>query len=845
MRIVIDLQGAQTISRFRGIGRYATSLALAIARNAGEHEIWLVLNAAFPESIDDVRLAFREQVPAERIRIFKVPSPLAECDPANAWRVRAAEKVREHFIRELQPDFVLITSLFEGISDDAVTSIGQFMQTNDTGAILYDLIPYRNPAVYLPTPLHRQHYGRKVDALRNAALLFAISEFSRQDAIDALGLKPDHVVNIMAAIDPRFTQRDYTADEAAIFRARFGIQRNMVMVAPGGFDTRKNIEGLIQAYSLLPPNLRASHQLVIVSKIDDPNRTRLMKLATAAGLAEDDLVLTGYVNDDDLVTFYNLAALFVFPSKYEGFGLPVLEAMACGAPTIGSNNTSIPEVIGLAEAMFDPGFPHTIADKMEQVLSDDALRERLRQHGLEHAKDFSWDISAQRTIAAIEAWHAKLPASEKQRDVQLQPPTVASLLQSIALEPDTGRLPSDADLAAVAEAIAFNTGGEVARQLLLDISEIVRHDAKSGIQRVVRSILFELLNNAPPDYEVCPIYYDGSHYRHAKAFVARFLGHAEPAGTDDIAEFNQGDVYLALDLHAHLTPVLHPFHMQLQRLGVHVHFVVYDILLVRRPDWWREGISRIFEEWLRSITQVATGLVCISEAVADDVRQWMAANQLDRAVLPPVSSFHLGADVENSMPTKGIPETAATVFDAMRARPSFLMVGTLEPRKGHAQALAAFELLWAKGTDANLVIVGKHGWLVDALLERMRHHPELGKRLVWLEGVSDEYLERVYAAGTCLIAASEGEGFGLPLIEAAQHEVPIIARDIPVFREVAGEHAFYFSGLDAASLADSIETWLELNGKGLVPSSADMPWLTWRQSAQQLLSRVLPAAQPS
>jgi len=167
------------------------------------------------------------------------------------------------------------------------------------------------------------------------------------------------------------------------------------------------------------------------------------------------------------------------------------------------------------------------------------------------------------------------------------------------------------------------------------------------------------------------------------------------------------------------------------------------------------------------------------------------------------------------------------------------MVGTIEPRKGHAQTLAAFELSWAEGMDTNLVIVGKQGWMVEKLVEKLRHHPELGRRLFWLEGISDEYLEKVYASCTCLIAASEGEGFGLPLIEAAQHKLPIIARDIPVFHEVAGEHAFYFKGKEPDDLAKAVQKWLELYRSGQHPKSDDMPWLTWNESASQLLDIII------
>ena len=245
-----------------------------------------------------------------------------------------------------------------------------------------------------------------------------------------------------------------------------------------------------------------------------------------------------------------------------------------------------------------------------------------------------------------------------------------------------------------------------------------------------------------------------------------------------------------------------------------------------------------FEAWLRSLSEVATGLICISEAVAEEVRAWLIDNPPARIARPAVGSFHLGADIENSIPTEGMPDSATMVFGEMSARASFLMVGTVEPRKGHTQTLAAFELLWQQGLDINLVIVGRHGWLIDHLADKLRQHSELNQRLFWLEGISDEYLQKVYATGTCLIAASEGEGFGLPLIEAAQYKLPIIARDIPVFREVAGEHAFYFSGLEPQVLADAVKHWLALSANGLAPQSAGMPWLTWQESTRQLIERI-------
>jgi len=287
MRILIDLQGAQTESRFRGIGRYSLSIAQAIARNAGHHEVWLALSGAFPDSIADLRAAFDGLVPPERIRVFDVPRPVAEHETTNRWRARAAEHVRAHFLAEMQADVVLVTSLFEGYVDDAVTRIDKDMPGVRTAAILYDLIPYLKPEVYLPTTLLRQYYDRKIDSLRNADLLLSISAYSRDEAVATLGLDPERVVNISTAVDGRFRRMQYPEELTGALRERLHIRRDILMYAPGGFDHRKNFDGLIHAYARLPAQHRAAYQLVIVSKVNRGDQASLQKIAADAGLRDD------------------------------------------------------------------------------------------------------------------------------------------------------------------------------------------------------------------------------------------------------------------------------------------------------------------------------------------------------------------------------------------------------------------------------------------------------------------------------------------------------------------------------------------------------------------------------
>jgi glycosyltransferase involved in cell wall biosynthesis len=810
-------------------------LALAMARNAGKHDVWLALNSAFPQSILDLRQTFDGLVDPKHIRVFNNSGHTAEVVPDNAWRVRTSERMHEHFLEQLQPDVIHVPSLFEGYGDDAVTSVGSFTSGHKTAVTIHDLIPLMDQANYLSNPIYRDFYFRKLESLKRAGLLLAISESSRLEAIEHLSWSPERIINTSEGADAHFKVIELSEERKQQIRTRYGITRKMVMYAPGGFDPRKNFDGLMQAYALLSPEIRRDYQLVLASRLSksphDDSRAKMNACRVSAGLAEDELVLTDFMPDDDLVALYNMADLFVFPSKHEGFGLPPLEAMACGAPTLGANASSLPEVIGWSEALFDPFSPADMAAKISQSLLDEGFRNQLKNHAAEQVKKFSWDASAIKAITALEGLHALNTAKPK-----TSYPT-ASLLDSIA-QIQSNPSATEKDLAHTANAIAFNTSAEAPKKLLVDVTELVRFDAKSGIQRVVRSILLALHEDTPPGYELWPIYFDGFRYLHAKSFMATLTQQpkkVQRASFDEVAEFNQDDVYLGLDLNPGLTVKLEQTYQHWRALGLQVYFVVYDILLVERPDWAPEEASTGLKNWLAAVSQVSTGLLCISESVANDVRSWLQRHPPARHPLPQISSFHLGADLENSAPSKGLPQDASTTLKAIKSKISFLTVGTLEPRKGHLQTLAAFELLWEQQSDVNLVIVGKKGWMVDELAQRISTHTELGKRLFWLDGISDEYLESIYKASACLVSASEGEGFGLPLIEAAKQGIPILARDLPVFREVAGDHAFYFNGLSAEDLSLAVKDWLRWHQQKQVPDSKMIPILTWAQSARKLL----------
>lgn len=379
----------------------------------------------------------------------------------------------------------------------------------------------------------------------------------------------------------------------------------------------------------------------------------------------------------------------------------------------------------------------------------------------------------------------------------------------------------------------------------IDISQVVQTDHKTGIQRVVRAVVNELLCAPPSGFDIKLVYTTVSDptYRYTyENFAAHLPQYAKgrPQKGSPI-HYGPGDIFLGLDL-AHLEVIDKDSYFQAMRhAGVQVFFVVYDLLPLNMPQAFPDGVDNIHQMWTAVIAK-CDGLLGCSAAVAGEIEQWLDQHVPKNQHRPKVTWFHLGADLERSLPSRGYPEGAAAVLDSFKQRHTFLSVSTIEPRKGHYQTIRAFEILWSQGIDANLVFVGKAGWKVDELISKLTNHPERGKRFFWLQNISDEYLHDVYDAADCLIFASEGEGFGLPLVEAAHHRLPVITRDIPVFREIGEEHFFYFKGTSGAALAERVKVWLDRLKTGQeLPKSESIKWQTWKGCAEQIVSRILPA----
>ncbi|RWB22898.1 MAG: glycosyltransferase [Mesorhizobium sp.] len=1252
MRLVIDLQGAQTASAKRGIGRYTLALAEAMVRSRGQNEVFVALNANFPERLSELKSLFGEIMQPENIVAWNTDLPVASRDKRNIFRQRSGEIIREAFLSSLKPDFIHAASLFEGVIDDAVTSVGLLSSGDLTAVTLYDLIPLTNREAYLANPLIYAEYMDKIEHLKKAGLLFSISESSKREAIDFLGIGQHKIFNISAAASEKFKVLKIGERERRHILSTYGIQSEFVLYA-GALDPRKNVERLCKAYAMLSLEVRRQHQLVLVCAAGEREVNSIYSIAEEYGLRRNEILTISNIPDSDLILLYNMCKVFCLPSMHEGFGLPALEAMQCGAPVIGSDRTSIPEVIGRTDALFDPSSERDIARMLTLVLTDDGFRGELMRHGVMRAKEFSWAKSAQLAWDALQEHHERrvrqesaaprprlayisplpgdrtgiadysgelLPALAEHYEVDaivLSKPAASvpasfsemtiedfetfksnygdyerviyqignsvfhtHMLDSIAaypgvitlhdfflsgvsahLELAAGRknywkkriyeshgysaltdyqngnhqkllaefpanaalimdslgtivhsdhaisfashfydrsfyrswrvipqmhsLPGAADrlsirakhgfgandflcccfgmmadtklnhrlllawleaemdkkgdchlifvgemdggeygdyisnlkekfrnkanliitgfcdrdvyeeyLAitdiavqlraksrgessrAILDCMAYgipsiaNSHGSMAelpsncvfmladqfsdtdladaivrlrsdqqlrnklgaaarayvesnlaprriaeryrdaieefyasgseglklralkafalmecanvseqdwlraiklldqnlpslrpqRQLLVDVSANVLTHLHSGIERVVRNQLIELLRSPPRGFRVEPIYLFGDgdeiHYRYARAFTSRLLGLGEIGVDDDPVDVGKGDIFFGADY----APVKSAqaakrgIYSYWRSRGVSIRFQVYDLLPIKSPEFFPEFLGAVHEKWLSAVSRNSDQLICISRAVAVDVLGWLDDEADIHADRPLVSHLHLGADFDRKPAAR--PKFGKRLNEFLRMlerHQTFLMVGTVEPRKGHADVLSAFEYLWNTNEELLLVIVGTEGWkgvpddqrrTLPSLIERLRTHPRLGKNLFWLEDVSDAYLDQLYRSSTCLIAASEGEGFGLPIIEAAQHGCPVLARDIPVFREVAGSGAAYFSCDDDKGLEGAIRNWLDLRQRDEHPKPEQIAWMSWSQNVEELKSILLTETQP-
>jgi glycosyltransferase involved in cell wall biosynthesis len=269
-----------------------------------------------------------------------------------------------------------------------------------TVVTIHDLIPLLLP-LYRGSPLVRLYTRLVSSSARRAHAVIADSECSKRDIVRHLGIPAERVRVVYLAADARY-RPVREADRLDAVRAKYRLPTNFLLYL-GGFDQRKNARVIVEAFAALPELYRSGYRLALAGVplgedsefFPDPQRR-----ARAAGLPEDAVQFTGWVSEEDKPALYSSATAFLFPSLYEGFGLPPLEAMACGTPVIVSNASSLPEIVGEAGLQVDPAMPSAWAEAIRAVVTDASRRAEMGARGIAQAEKFSWTRAAQETLAA-------------------------------------------------------------------------------------------------------------------------------------------------------------------------------------------------------------------------------------------------------------------------------------------------------------------------------------------------------------------------------------------------------------------------------------------------------------
>ena len=360
MRIAIDARKL----RDYGIGTYVRNLLRQLARQDTSNEYVVLCRDADWDTVEELGPRFRPVV--ENAGAYSIREQVAL--PIDLRRESAELFHAPHYVLPpLTPCRSVVT--------------------------IHDCIHLRFPQ-YLPNKIgYAYARGQMWAATHKAARVITVSEASKRDILRYFRVPESRIDVIYNAIDDRFWQQPDT-EEIARVRERYRLDDPFVLYA-GNIKPHKNLERLIEAFHTLRQDSDLAHvKLLIIG--DEISKYATLRRAVHRYKLHKHVRFFGFVPDKTLAVLYRLARVFVFPSLYEGFGFPPLEAMASGAPVITSNVSSLPEVVGDAALLIDPLNPSEIADAMRRVLMDSDLREDLRQRGRRRVQEFSWERSVRR-----------------------------------------------------------------------------------------------------------------------------------------------------------------------------------------------------------------------------------------------------------------------------------------------------------------------------------------------------------------------------------------------------------------------------------------------------------------
>ena len=747
MRIGIDIQACQSEgSKRRGIGRYSLNIIKSLINNYPEDEYFLFANA----SLCNLRNEFSEELYHFRDKVFYIewfsPGPTNDDFRSGNSRNSLAKNLRSYSLSLLNLDIILITSFFEGFTDNTVTSIDKTYDLPPIVCIFYDLIPLLNPDQYLyPNLDFSLFYYEKLRQLQKFDLLLAISNSSRNEAINNLSIEEDQVINISSACDRSLFNNNIENNLESANKFR---DLGQFILYTGAGDPRKNLHRLIQAYSKLPINLLLKHKLVLAGNMIEAEVELIYRWIDELALPRDYVSFLGYVSDEDLSNLYKQCYLFVFPSLHEGFGLPVLEALSCGAAVIGSNTTSIPEILKNHDALFDPLNVDSIYNLICNALTNNEFYLSLKKLSFQVASEYSWESTAQAAHKAllliaknykIKTEKLKLNSSSK-RSIEI----LNKYLKRFHFR------------------FFYQKQSDFYKQVLAAVKlinkQILSHPKYKEVS--LNKPLWEIQGPFDSSYSLAILNRQFAFAMNDLNYRIRLrctegFGDYKP-NIDFINQYNKLK-YLFMRSETYLgKPSIVSRNMYPPRV---IDLDTSQLNLLHAYGW--EESSLPFK-WVQRFNKYLDGITVMSKQVKKIL--------IDNGVSIPIEISQLGLDHLNNIDIDDPIQIQAKNF-------KFLHISSCFPRKGIRFLLQAYADNFNESDDVSLIIKtfnNPHNNIHSVIYEFKTRYPSLGDIIVIEKDLTEDRIKSLFSLCDCFVAPSLGEGFCLPIGEAMSLGVPVI-----------------------------------------------------------------------
>tara|TARA_Y100001968_G_scaffold147059_1_gene134539 strand:+ start:1 stop:3627 length:3627 start_codon:yes stop_codon:yes gene_type:complete len=729
----------------RGIGRYSLEIIKNIIDNGNENDYVLVANGA----LRDLRNEFKYQLNMKNVYYFEwfSPCPL-DFYTDNNLRRQFAILLRSFAFSAIHVDLILITSFFEGYLDNCLVDIDSQICNSMQVSIFYDLIPLLKSKEYLDhNPKFSKFYNSKIKKLLNLDGYMAISNSSANELIDNLDLDPTKIVNISSACDQKVFNSEFNHK---INDSILNKINGEYLLYTGAHDPRKNIKSLIHAYSLIDKNLRKNYKLVFAGKILESESNLLDTWIKQFNIDDTQIVKTGFISDEELSLLYKNCSLFIFPSLHEGFGLPVLEAMSCGAPVIGSNCTSVREVLSDDDVMFDPYDVFSIAGLIERSLIDKDFKKTLLQNAKIQSKRFSWKKSALKALEFFKITYNKSYKYNKHciswSEILSENKTIFDLLFKKLISIKVKDLEKEnfiyEELAASLDKI--NIQSSQINRVLYKIDKIKNWKLEGPLDS---SYSLAILN------------------RYFAENLDKYIDKLSLKVTEGPGDYQPNINYLKR------YPIIFGIYENSNINKDYFDVVSRNMFPPRVTDM--DGIFNIFHsygweesefpyDWVEDFNSSLQGITVMSSLVKKIL--------IDNGVNIPIKVTGLGLDHIDK-----IEVDASFKINAKKYK--LLHVSSCFPRKGIDILIEAYSRIFTKNDDVCLIIKtfsNPHN-NIQEIISNYRQNNELFPDVIVInDDLTDEQLKSLYLQADVLVAPSRGEGFGLPIGEAMCLGLPVI-----------------------------------------------------------------------